>query len=264
MLFSETLATIQATASGWSAEVGEDWFQGRAIFGGMVAALGNEAMRRIVPRERVLRALDTVFVGPLLPGRADMTAEILRVGKSVTLASARLFSGGQLATVITGIYGASRQVSVTLIPQPPAGVPGADQVAHSPWNPDAQIPTFVHHFEHRFVEGARPFSGAAISHSKVYFRHKDESPFSESHLVALIDCIPPPLLQMMTKFVPNSSLTWSLEFLRHDYDYRCEDFWRIDTEVKGAGEGYSQESSLVLDPKGRVAVLSRQLVAVFG
>lgn len=264
MLFSETLATIRAEDDGFTADVGEDWFQGRAIFGGMAAALGNEAMRRLVSRERPLRALETVFVGPVLPGAVKMTAEILRVGKSVTLASARLFSGGELATTLTGIYGASRQVAISLQPVPSHGILGADQVSDTPLNPDARTPSFVRHFTHRFVEGARPFSGANISHSKVYFRHRDPGPFTESHLVALIDCIPPPLLQMMDHFVPNSSLTWTLEFLRHDYDYSCEAFWRIDTEVKGAGEGYSQESSLVLDPEGRPAVLSRQLVAVFG
>ena len=264
MLFSETLATFQASENGWSAHVGEDWFQGRAIFGGMLAALGNEAMRRRVPNDRPLRALETVFVGPVLPGKVEMTAEVLRVGKSVTLASARLYSGGELATTLTGIYGASRPVAITLAPTPPAGVPTADEVPDTPMNPNVHMPTFVQHFTHRFVEGARPFSGSDLSHSKVYFRHKDPGPFSESHLVALIDCIPPPLLQMMNKFVPNSSLTWTVEFLRHDYDYPCEAFWRIDTEVKGAGEGYSQESSLVLDPKGRPAALSRQLVAVFG
>jgi hypothetical protein len=55
-----------------------------------------------------------------------------------------------------------------------------------------------------------------------------------------------------------------LEFIRHDYSFAPTEWWRIDTEVKAAADGYCQESSLVLDPQGRPAAFSRQLVAVFG
>ncbi len=111
MLFSETLASMQAVDQGWSAVIGEDWSQGRGAFGGMVAALGNEAMRRLVPADRQLRGLETVFVGPAFPGAVRMQAEILRVGKAVTIASARLWSGEQIAATFTGIYGAPRVVA---------------------------------------------------------------------------------------------------------------------------------------------------------
>jgi hypothetical protein len=68
MLFAQTLASIQPHDKGFCAIIGEDWSQGRATFGGMVAALGNEAMRRLVPADRKLRGLETVFVGPTLAG----------------------------------------------------------------------------------------------------------------------------------------------------------------------------------------------------
>ena len=111
MLFSETLASIQPQDKGWSAVVGEDWSQGRATFGGMVAALGNEAMRRLVPAERKLRGLETVFAGPALTGALRMEAEVLRVGKAVTIAGARLWSADKIAATLTGTYGAARSTS---------------------------------------------------------------------------------------------------------------------------------------------------------
>ena len=92
MLFSQTLSSMQAVDNGWIAVIGEDWSQGRGTFGGMVAALGNEAMRRLVPADRQLRGLETVFVAPAFPGTIRMQAEILRVGKAVTIACARLWS----------------------------------------------------------------------------------------------------------------------------------------------------------------------------
>src|SRR5271169_7249920 len=116
MLFSETLASMQTVDKGWSAVVGEDWSQGRGAFGGIVAALGNEAMRRLVPADRPLRGLETVFVGPAFPGPVRMQAEILRVGKAVTIACARLWSAEQIAATFTGIYGAPRTVEISVTP----------------------------------------------------------------------------------------------------------------------------------------------------
>ena len=118
---------MQPQDGGWRAVIGEDWSQGRATFGGMVAALGNEAMRRLVPLDRELRGLETTFVGPALAGEVRMDAEVLRVGKAVSIASARLWSDGKVAAALTGIYGAARVTALDMTPTPAAGVrPAAD------------------------------------------------------------------------------------------------------------------------------------------
>ena len=122
MLFSETLASMQPRDGGWQAVIGADWSQGRATFGGMVAALGNEAMRRLVPEDRELRGLETTFVGPALAGEVSLDAEILRVGKAVTIARSRLWSDGKIAATLTGIYGAARATALSITPAVAAGV----------------------------------------------------------------------------------------------------------------------------------------------
>ena len=264
MLFSEALASIQPANKGYLAATSNDWFQGRAIYGGLVAALGNEAMRKTVPAERLLRSLEIVFAGPVLPGAVQIDTEILRVGKAVTIAAARISSNSQLAATLTGIYGAPRSTLMRVEPQVSQSVPHWREVADSERPAGMHVPEFLQHFGMKFAEGTRPFTATPLTRSKVYIRHLDPAPLSESHVVGLIDCIPPPLLQMMSTVVPASSLTWTLEFIRHDYSFSASEWWRIDTEVKGAGDGYCQESSLVLDPQGRPAAFSRQLVAVFG
>jgi acyl-CoA thioesterase len=263
MLFSETLASMQAVDKGWSAVIGEDWSQGRGAFGGIVAALGNEAMRRLVPRDRPLRGLETVFVGPAFPGPVRMQAEILRVGKAVTIACARLWSAEQIAATFTGIYGAPRSTQISISPEVNTGVRGVQDLPDSTF-PPGMGPAFVQHFGLRFAEGSRPFAGLKSRLSKAYIRHKDLGALTESHLVALIDCIPSPLMQMMTKPAPSNSLTWTLQFQRHDYTFAPDAWWRMDTEVDSAGDGYACETSVVLDPAGVPAALSRQLVVVFG
>ena len=264
MLFSQTLATLQPVDGGWSAVIGEDWSQGRATFGGMVAALGNEAMRRLVPADRSLRGLDTSFIGPAPAGEVRIEAEILRVGRAVTAAYARLRSNGNIAATVTGIYGAPRESSLSLAPTVAAGVPSAEGLVDRESLSITGGPTFLRHFGFRWAEGARPFAGSSSRTAKIYVRHVDPAPLTESHVVALIDCIPSVVLQLMGKPAPSSSLTWNVQFLRHNYGYPADAWWRIDSEVNAAGSGYSCESCTLVDPNGVPAALARQIVAVFG
>src|SRR3984957_13791955 len=263
MLFSETLASMQPRDGGWRAVIGEDWSQGRATFGGMVAALCNEAMRRLVPADRGLRGLDTTFVGPALAGEVSIDAEILRVGKAVTIARAKLWSEGRIAATLTGIYGAARAAALSITPTVAAEVPAALEV---PGRDGADMggPSFVRHFGYRWAEGARPFAGSSLRTAKIYVRHKDPAPLTESHVVALIDSIPSVVLQLLSIPAPSSSLTWTFQFLHHDYSFGREAWWRIDPEVNSAGSGYSCESCVLIDPSGAPAAVARQMVAVFG
>jgi acyl-CoA thioesterase len=263
MLFSETLASMQPRDGGWRAVIGEDWSQGRATFGGMVAALGNEAMRRLVPADRELRGLETTFVGPALAGEVTLDAEVLRVGKAVSIARARLWSDGKIAATLTGIYGMARATALSIAPtvaaevRPASGLPDRDGA-------NMGGPSFVRHFGYRWAEGERPFAGSSLRTSKIYVRHQDPAPLSESHVVALIDSIPSAVLQLMSTPAPSSSLTWTVQFLRHDYSFAPQAWWRIDAEVNSAGSGYSCESCMLIDPRGAPAALARQMVAVFG
>src|SRR5882724_8494871 len=159
MLFSQTLASIQPQGNAWSAGVGEDWSQGRATFGGMVAALGNECMRRLVPAERKLRGLETVFAGPALAGAVRIEAEVLRVGKAVTIASARLWSADKIAATLTGTYGVARSAAFSRLPAAPPGVSAAQDLPQG--TTGAGAPAFAQHFDLRWAEGAWPFSGSS-------------------------------------------------------------------------------------------------------
>jgi hypothetical protein len=190
-------------------------------------------------------------------------AEVLRVGKAVTIASARLWSDGKIAATLTGVYGSARATALSITPSVAAGVRAVEGLPE-PSPADMGGPSFVRHFGYRWAEGARPFAGSSLRTSKIYVRHMDPAPLTESHVVALIDSIPSAILQLMTTPAPSSSLTWTLQFLRHDYSFSPEAWWRIDAEVNSAGSGYSCESCVLLDPSGEPAAVARQMVAVFG
>jgi acyl-CoA thioesterase len=264
VLFSKTLASLEPTDGGCKAVIDEDWSQGRATFGGMIAALGNEAMRCVVPRERNLRGLDTTFVGPAAAGEVRIDTQVLRVGRAVTVAQARLMSNGNVAATMTGIYGAARESSLALAPAVASGVPRVEELPDRGAIFNTGGPAFLEHFGYRWAEGSRPYSGSPARGAKIYIRHRDPAPLTESHVLALIDCIPSVVLQLMKQRAPSSSLTWNVQFLRHDYSFPPDAWWRIDSEVNAAGGGYSCESCTLLDPNGVPAAMARQIVAVFG
>jgi acyl-CoA thioesterase len=262
MQFSEILASLRGPDDECLVTVSEDWLQGRATFGGLVAAVGNEAMRKFVPRDRPLRSLQTTFVGPASAGNWKLRARVLRAGKAVTLAQCEVIDGDQVVAIQVGVYGMDRESSVLVKPSPvdpPRSVDDTNELRYTP----ESAPAFVQHFALRFVVGAKPFTSTR-SPSKVYIRHRDPSALTESHIVALVDCIPTPALSMFKAPAPGSSLVWTLEFFEHDLEFSSEAWWRIDTDIDAATGGYVNQTGVLHDPNGRPVALTRQLFAVYG
>jgi acyl-CoA thioesterase len=263
MQFSEILGTVVAAGdSQFRITVSDDWGQGRATFGGLIAAAGNEAMRRLVASDRPLRSLQTTFVGPAAAGTWSMHARVLRVGRAVTLAHCDILDGDQVAAIQVGVYGLARQSIVAVRPPVTASPRQVDEITDMRFQPE-RSPPFLQHFAHRWALGARPFAGTP-SNSICFIRHRDPSPLTESHVVALVDCIPTPALSMLTAPAPASSLVWNLEFFEHEFGFGADEFWRIDTAVDAASEGYVNQTGLLQDPRGRPVALTRQVFAVFG
>jgi acyl-CoA thioesterase len=263
MQFSEILSTVVAAGEAqFRITVTDDWGQGRATFGGLIAAAGNEAMRRLVASDRPLRSLQTTFVGPAAAGTWSMHARVLRVGRAVTLAHCDILDGDHVAAIQVGVYGLARQSSVTVRPPVTPAPRKIEEINEMRFQPE-RSPPFLQHFAHRWALGARPFSGTP-SNSICFIRHRDPAPLTESHVVALVDCIPTPALSIMTAPAPASSLVWNLEFFEHEFGFGSDEWWRIDTTVDAASEGYVNQTGLLQDPQGRPVALTRQVFAIFG
>jgi acyl-CoA thioesterase len=260
MHLSEILNGMKAEGLECSVQVTDDWAQGRATFGGLVAAVGNEAMRRLVPTHRALRSLQTTFVGPAAAGEWRISTQVLRVGKAVSITQCEIHEGGQIVATLVGVYGSDRPsaVNIDLPPMPPANVEHlADML------PFDGAPRFLQHFSVRWIEGASLFSGVR-SAGRAFIRHRDPELITESHIVALADCLPTPAMFMFRAQAPASSLVWSLEFIEHDFAFPQNTWWRVDHDIDAARNGYVNQSGLVYDPNGRAIAVTRQLVAIFG
>ena len=262
MGFSALLNSMSVEGAHLELTVGDDWLQGRATFGGLVAAAGNEAMRRLVPRDRPLRSLQTTFIGPAGPGKWRIMARVLRVGRAVTLAQCEIIDAEQIVATQVGVYGLARQSVVSIKPAAGPAPRPVEEIKEVRFQPD-RMPAFLQHFAIRWAQGARPFT-ATRSPSKAFIRHRDPAVLTESHVVALIDCIPTVALSMLNAPAPASSLTWTVEFFEHDLSFPAERWWRIDSDIDAATEGYVNQTGLLIDPNGRPVALSRQLFAIFG
>jgi len=261
MRFSDILDSIVTDGDDYAVTVDESWAQGRATFGGVIAGVGNEVLRRQVPHDRPLRSLQTTFIGPAAPGTWQVRAGVLRVGKAVTVARCEITESDRVAATVVGIYGGSRSSAVKVTLPAVAPLCAADQIAE----PDMRgAPIFTRHFDFRWAQAHRLFSAASDAPTQAYIRHHDAAALGESHVVALIDCIPSPALTMFHAPAPASSLTWTLEFVAHQFDFAPEAWWRIDTCIDAAAEGYVHQTGTLHDPNGRAVAVSRQLVAVFG
>jgi acyl-CoA thioesterase len=263
MLFSEILGSIQFDGSTGSVAVSDDWAQGRAMYGGLVTAVGNEALRKLVPADRLLRSLQTTFVGPAGATTWRIKAEVLRVGRAVTLARCDVIDGDQVAATVLGVYGGPRESAVEARPVATPSPRAVDEINEVRFQPGLS-PNFMKHFAIRWAQGAKPFSGSPRTPTKAFIRHCDTAALTESHVVGLIDCIPTPAMSMFKARAPASSLVWTIEFFEHHFDFSPDRWWRIDTDIDAATSGYVNQTGLLHDPDGKPIALSRQLFAVFG
>lgn len=260
MSFASMMAAAKA---GEQVAVESGWGQGRASFGGLVAALLLARLSAVVPADRRLRSLSVSFVGPVVPGSARLETTVFRSGKSVTQAEARLVQDGEVQAVLLASFGAHRE-SVLRVPSAVAAPVPAGQGQVMPYVP-GRMPEFLQHYEMVWTEGGFPFSGRDEPDFAGYLRYRDRSaPFTHEHFVALVDAWPPSVLPMLKTLSPASTLCWTLELLAEGFDPDPAAWWQYRVKTDLAADGYGHAEARLWDADGNLVAVSRQTVTVFG
>lgn len=255
---------LEQAAQGNQVNLDASWSQGRATFGGLVAALAYQHLRQRVDLTIPVRSVTVSFVAPATVGELTLSAEIFRQGKSVVQAEARVYQQGQVIAVLLASFGVSRnssiQVPISLMP-PSFSAP--EQSIVFPYIPQI-VPEFTRHFDLRIAEGALPFSGTDHSALGGWVRFKESSTIvGISELLALVDAWPPAVLPMFKIVAPISSLTWTIEFLTDHVSVEMGDWWQYLAETDSAADGYAHIRAHLWSPSGELCAISRQTVAVF-
>lgn len=261
MQLSEIMDGMRRDGDDVVATVGDEWLQGRSVFGGLQAAIAVAAMRTHVDAALPLRTLQVAFIAPVPAGDVRARATVLRRGGSATQVEARIVAGEQVLLLAVGIFGSARESVVTLAP--PAHGDAGDGNLRMPWVPGI-TPAFTQQFDARWRTGGTPFTGNASRDHVIELALKDRGPVTESHVLAFADFAPPVALSMLSKVAPGSSMTWMLDFLRTDFAALPVAGWRVDVHLDAAGNGYTSQSLIVTAPDGSPVALGSQNMVIFG
>lgn len=247
-------------------EIPEGWSQGRTIYGGLVAGiLMHKAVVTIADPSKHLLSCHTTFVGPVKQGRVELSAEILRQGKSVTTLEVRLWQEGAVQSILIASFGAQRTSSISVpvaieAPQYP-DITGLEYVKHHPLAPEC-----FKQMEMAWVEGQYPCSASAQPDFGGYFRFNpalhDNREMNVADVMVAFDMWPPGVLPMFKSMAPASSLTWQVSCV-YPLQAKLHDWLKYKVVTDYAEKGYSTEHAYLWDQQNRLIAIARQTVTVF-
>ncbi|MEO4046613.1 thioesterase family protein [Pseudomonas sp. CAU 1711] len=242
------------------------WGQGRAAFGGLVAAMLYEAMRLKVAPGKPVRSLAVTFVAPLQMGEATaFEVEVLREGKSVSQVLGRAVQNGAVVAMAQGSFGAARESAVRVVAEPAPAMKAVEECQELGYIPGV-TPEFTRFLAMRWGEGGMPFSNNQSRSMGGWVRLRSDVSYdrvSEAHLLALVDAWPPVVLAHLSKPAPGSSLTWTIEFVHPIPSLTTHDWCLYRAEIEHAADGYGHIAARLWTADGQLLALSRQTTTVF-
>jgi acyl-CoA thioesterase len=255
------------TASSWQpagagvteGAVPASWAQGRASFGGLVAAIAVRPMLALVPAERWLRTVSVTFVAPLASAPAQCHTQVLREGRALTSIESRITQDGSVRCVAIATFAADRAVDVVVPPpEVPVREPG-QEIDYA----EGLMPRFLQHYRMRWDASSRT-DGTPDAHILGACRSlTDERDADVCDVLALLDVWPPALVTMMKSFSAGSTACWTVDFVSNAVQGLTSSWWSYEVRAVAAQGGYGQTQAWLWDPQGRAIARSTQLVAVF-
>ena len=207
----------------------------------------------------------TAFVGPVVEGTFEIRTRHLRSGRSASWWQAEIIQDDAIKTTLTACLGEDRPSGVHVKPPTQSHAATPESLESLPFVPNL-VPNFTQHFEMRWAIGQPPMSAGKGSEMGAWVRFREPGLFSKPHLVALMDLLPPAIMQQLDSFKPVSSLTWHLSFLEsmdNVESIRKDAWWFFHVHAQSAKDGYSQQEATLFNDQGKAIAISQQSIAVF-
>lgn len=256
----DDVTTWTPEGDGWTAQVPDDWMQGRSAFGGLVAAAAMRAMRGQADG-RPARTVQATFLGPVGGAPAQLRTRTLRSGRSLSFLEARIEQDGTERTVVSATFGGDRP-SESSVPLEAVELPDPEGFQTFPYVPGI-TPAFTQHMDLRWTEGSFPFTGAETSVLAGFARFRQPVERGPERLLGILDAFPAPTLQQLSRPAPASTVTWTAHLVRPD-DVPVGDWCWYRSEAVTAGDGYVSFVAKLYGPDGRLLAWLDQLAVVFG
>ncbi|MGQ4275868.1 thioesterase family protein [Pseudidiomarina sp. E22-M8] len=239
------------------------WGQGRALFGGLTAALAWRHAAAGAAPDQQLRAMTVSFVAPVLDGSAELQRRVLRQGKNVTQVAVDIVQQNEIVLTALLSYGRARSSAIQVTDTPN---PSKRPMTEGQSFPEGvAFPEFTRAFDYRVTIGGLPFCGSKSREFGGYMRFRElDTPVTIGKLLGLVDAWPPALLTHVTKPTPASSLTWTIEFPGEIPAKSSHAWWHYVATIDYAADGYGHTHAHIWDDEGQLVAISRQTVTVFG
>jgi acyl-CoA thioesterase len=246
--------------------VPETWRQGRAMFGGLAAALCVQVAIDQIPDLPPLRSAQFLFVGPATES-VRMSASLLRRGKSAVLAGAEMSDATGTLVRSHLCFGHARPSAIDHndLKAPDVAAPESYRRFEPPRGSGA--PVFFQNFDMRVAGKAMPFSGAKEPDFLTWMRFRAEADVTAdiASAVALIcigDAPPSSGVLMFEAPAPISTVAWALDLVT-DKPITKHGFWLVRRRLDFARDGYSTETITVWNSEREPMMVARQNVALF-
>ncbi len=256
----EIMENLAGTAGG-SVQIPAGWAQGRAVYGGLVAAIAADAMANLLSAPRPIRSFLGNFVAPAPEGDLAIKTEILREGRAVVQTRADILSGDQVCFTASAAFGDDRP-GVEMVPDKAVHMPARDSVP-SMQKDLRPLPGFLDNFDIRWTGGGVPMSGSKDRRTSMWVRHRsDMNAFPIAKIISIADMPPPVILSHYDQPARASTMSWSIEFIVSPEQVQGDWFY-LDFALDAAAGGYSQQSGSIYSESGALIALSRQCMVYF-
>jgi acyl-CoA thioesterase len=257
---SELLTPRPRHEGAFDVEVPDGWQQGRGLFGGLVTGFFVRAFEAHRPG-RPLRSLTAELCGPVQPGDATLTLDVLRDGNAVSTVTARLEQRGDVLAHAVGVLGAAR-------------APGSDGVfvappALTPWRQLEPLPVepplgpeFARHWEYR-TDSALPFSDAPRPVAEGWIRPKAPGSVRDAaFLAACVDAWWPASYAQAAAPRPMATIAFTFQPLGAFDGLDPDAPLAYRARVDALRDGYAVELRELWGEDGRLLALNQQTICL--
>lgn len=209
----EQATTWEAGAFGsFSADIGSEWTQGRAVWGGLLAAGALRSILRFAEGpEREARTLHLHLCAGVQPGPIELLVRAEREGLGLAFYSFRLLQRGKVALLGSATLGRPRDDQLDF---DHAERPRLRSWEECPPIPKEHplLPPFTRYLEYRSGLGPDPLSGAERAAGGGWLRPIAPTPLDAPLVAAFLDAWPPALYSRLRQPVAMGTLSYLVHF----------------------------------------------------
>jgi len=230
-------------------------------FGGLLAALCAEAMRRGLGIETPLRTLNVQYLAAAKYGQAlTFRPRMLRGGRTVAYSALEAGQGERLTHHATATWGRDASDAALLAPlaAPP---PTLDSLDPARTLKGPMQPRFAQHVEYRFEDGPNILGGnegrAAVE--RLWMRTRDGAPLDEARLCYLLDALYPPAWTTTRSPPMMTTVDLRYDILATPSGASAPDGWAFfEFRMLDLGRGWTVDEAACWGADGTPLALARQ------